>query len=151
MWCERYKKSVLTKHCEDCLTWRRCDPVCFKRHFIWGRPDNQEPAWQYSYNEARKRNEDVSMYFNEEWEGNSHLQTKRSEIKQIYKKHPIPSNIRWELWQRDNFTCQQCGRRQFLTIDHIYPESKGGDIELSNLQTLCRSCNSSKGNKIDGK
>jgi len=61
------------------------------------------------------------------------------------KKAYIPSDIRWTVWERDNFTCKKCGARRNLTIDHVYPESKGGKASLDNCQTLCRSCNSSKG------
>jgi hypothetical protein len=57
----------------------------------------------------------------------------------------IPSDLRWEVWERDNFTCQQCGSRRHLTIDHIIPISKGGQTVKENLQTLCSSCNSKKG------
>jgi hypothetical protein len=60
-------------------------------------------------------------------------------------KTVIPEPLRWEVWERDNFTCLHCGVRRFLTIDHIHPESKGGELTLDNLQTLCRSCNSRKG------
>ena len=60
-------------------------------------------------------------------------------------KIPIPPAIRWEVWERDDFTCQHCGVRRHLTIDHIYPESRGGPIHADNLQTLCKSCNSAKG------
>ena len=60
-------------------------------------------------------------------------------------KAAIPDVLRWEVWERDNFTCQRCDTRRDLSIDHVMPESKGGSLELDNLQTLCRSCNSSKG------
>jgi 5-methylcytosine-specific restriction endonuclease McrA len=33
------------------------------------------------------------------------------------------------------------------TLDHIHPLSKGGVLRLDNVQLLCRSCNSSKGNR----
>ena len=63
------------------------------------------------------------------------------------KKEPIPSEIRWAVWDRDNFTCQRCGTRKNLSVDHIHPESKGGKATVENCQTLCKSCNSSKGDR----
>lgn len=69
----------------------------------------------------------------------------KNDAEKAYCKKNIPEKIRWAIWNRDNFTCQNCGSRKRLTIDHIYPESKGGKIEPSNLQTLCKSCNSKKG------
>jgi len=60
-------------------------------------------------------------------------------------KQPIPPDLRWEVWERDNFTCRHCGVRRHLSVDHIIAESKGGPMTLDNLQTLCRSCNSRKG------
>jgi hypothetical protein len=66
----------------------------------------------------------------------------------LYKKGVIPVDLRWEVWERDNFTCQHCGARRYLCIDHIYPESRGGQTVLSNLQTLCKRCNAKKSCKI---
>lgn len=64
------------------------------------------------------------------------------------RKAYIPEEIRWEVWERDDFRCRQCGARRFLRIDHIFPESLGGEVITENLQTLCHSCNSKKGTKI---
>jgi hypothetical protein len=41
----------------------------------------------------------------------------------------------------------ECGSPEHLECDHIVPVSKGGNSELSNLQTLCRKCNSGKSNR----
>jgi hypothetical protein len=41
--------------------------------------------------------------------------------------------------------CSACGSRHDLTLDHIIPLSLGGRSTRSNVQVLCRACNSSKG------
>lgn len=64
-----------------------------------------------------------------------------------YKKTKIPPKFRWEIWERDNFTCQYCGSRKSLTVDHIVPESKGGVLENRNAVTACENCNSQKGSR----
>lgn len=60
----------------------------------------------------------------------------------------IPEELRWEVFERDNFTCLHCGSRRMLRADHIIPHSKGGKTNKSNLQTLCRVCNSKKGSRL---
>lgn len=60
-------------------------------------------------------------------------------------KKSIPEGMRWTVFERDNFTCKNCGSRKHLEADHIHPESKGGPTTLENLQTLCHPCNVRKG------
>lgn len=57
----------------------------------------------------------------------------------------IPESARWEVWERDNFTCRGCGARRYLHVDHVVPLSRGGANTTSNMQTLCRDCNLAKG------
>lgn len=64
-----------------------------------------------------------------------------------YKKKTISNRIKWDIWQRDDFTCQYCGSRSELAIDHIYPESRGGELTEGNLVTACKYCNSKKGKR----
>ena len=60
--------------------------------------------------------------------------------------------LRFKVLKRDNFSCVQCGASPaknpeiVLHIDHIKPWSKGGETEISNLQTLCQNCNLGKSN-----
>lgn len=49
------------------------------------------------------------------------------------------------LIERDGYQCKNCEGQEDLSIDHIIPLSKGGSDDLDNLQILCKSCNSSKG------
>ena len=59
-------------------------------------------------------------------------------------------NVRYFIFKRDGDKClnPSCKTGKPLTIDHIVPIHLGGENKLSNLQTLCKSCNSSKGTKI---
>lgn len=50
-------------------------------------------------------------------------------------------------WQKDGLVCVYCAG-PFDTIDHVIPLTRGGDNMKSNLVPACRSCNSSKGQKL---
>jgi hypothetical protein len=66
------------------------------------------------------------------------------------KRKSISKKLRFEVFKRDNFTCQYCGRMApdvVLEIDHINPVSQGGDNELMNLVASCYECNRGKGAK----
>ena len=44
--------------------------------------------------------------------------------------------------------CVGCGSPK-VTIDHIIPISRGGRHSIGNIQPLCRSCNASKGSRLN--
>lgn len=62
-----------------------------------------------------------------------------------YRKKVIFQKLRTAVFERDMYRCVRCETHLDLCADHIVPESKGGETSIDNLQTLCRSCNSSKG------
>ncbi|MBQ8289234.1 MAG: HNH endonuclease [Clostridia bacterium] len=70
-----------------------------------------------------------------------------------YERKRMSPKLRYEILKRDNFTCVLCGASRedgaVLEVDHIYPISKGGKTERSNLRTLCRDCNRGKGTQYD--
>jgi 5-methylcytosine-specific restriction endonuclease McrA len=43
--------------------------------------------------------------------------------------------------------CLSCGMEKKLTIDHIIPVNSDGPTNIDNIQPLCPTCNSSKGDK----
>ena len=64
----------------------------------------------------------------------------------------IPQSVRKYVLQRNDYQCQSCGKRDKetqLNIDHIVPLAKGGSNDISNLQVLCRRCNSQKKHHFD--
>lgn len=57
--------------------------------------------------------------------------------------------MRFEVFKRDNFSCQYCGRnvkedKVKIQIDHMIPKSKGGKYSMNNLTTSCEECNRGK-------
>ncbi len=57
---------------------------------------------------------------------------------------------RRNLFARDGHRCQYCGDRfatSDLSIDHVVPQSRGGDNTWENLVCACVSCNSRKGSR----
>jgi 5-methylcytosine-specific restriction endonuclease McrA len=68
--------------------------------------------------------------------------------------HNIPRRVqvltRKNIYLRDRHTCQYCGKvfhSSELTLDHIFPESRGGKSSWTNLATCCKPCNRRKANK----
>ncbi len=54
--------------------------------------------------------------------------------------------VRREIFRRDNYTCQYCGKRSpHLTIDHIIPRHMGGQLTWENSVAACPACNHHKG------
>jgi 5-methylcytosine-specific restriction endonuclease McrA len=85
-------------------------------------------------------------------------------IRTICESVPMPSIVRLNvfirvqyktallnrknLFRRDGFRCQYCGRKDvLLTIDHMVPKSRGGEDSWDNLIAACKSCNTIKGNR----
>lgn len=59
------------------------------------------------------------------------------------------------LFARDDYSCQYCGKhraelrgRQYLTRDHIVPQSRGGGNTWANVVTACSPCNNRKANRL---
>jgi len=65
-------------------------------------------------------------------------------------EHSLPT--RKNIFKRDKWTCQYCGFKsknpKSLTIDHVYPKSRGGGTQWTNLVTACPKCNCKKSNKL---
>ena len=60
----------------------------------------------------------------------------------------IASEVKINVWRRDQGKCCMCGSREKLEYDHIIPVSKGGSNTERNVQLLCEKCNREKGAKI---
>jgi 5-methylcytosine-specific restriction endonuclease McrA len=52
------------------------------------------------------------------------------------------------VFARDKWTCQYCGARSNLTVDHVVPKSRGGVSSWENIVASCAPCNRRKGNAL---
>lgn len=66
----------------------------------------------------------------------------------------VPTHVvtfsRRNVFKRDKFTCQYCGRHpnhDDLTIDHVVPRSHGGTSSWTNCVLACTDCNSAKADR----
>jgi hypothetical protein len=89
------------------------------------------------------------------WAGVGHIAYNPAAIaprSQGILRERIKPSDRVKVLVRDNYQCRMCGISRVdgavLELDHIHPVSKGGSNDLTNLQVLCRECNSGKSNKI---
>lgn len=69
------------------------------------------------------------------------------------KRQSLSKSLRFDIFNRDAFTCQYCGRLPptvMLQVDHIIAVSKGGTNDRENLVTSCAECNGGKKAKSIG-
>jgi len=64
--------------------------------------------------------------------------------------HTSPVFTRRNVFLRDAYECQYCGNRYpvtSLSLDHVIPRSRGGELSWTNTVTCCRRCNEKKGSR----
>lgn len=98
-------------------------------------------------------NEEKYLHYSECLEFCNYQYFKDKKFKKTKKRRiPISKKLRFEIFQRDNFTCRYCGKKatdgEIMHVDHILPISKGGTDNIDNLCTSCEECNLGKTNKI---
>jgi len=76
-------------------------------------------------------------------------------VKDYIKKNTTVRFSKYNLFLRDQFTCQYCDEqlphRNKCTVDHVVPVSRGGTNVWSNCVTACGPCNVAKGDKLHPK
>lgn len=116
--------------------------------------------------EWREKNKEYCLKYGKKWreenKSKKFLSDKRwriknkEKIKEYQKRRRVKklgasgshTEKEWnELKKRHKYTCVSCNRKEpkiKLTEDHIVPITKEGSDYISNIQPLCRSCNSRK-------
>ena len=67
-------------------------------------------------------------------------------VKVVFKNH-VPLTKK-NIMIRDNYQCGYCGTTHGeLTIDHVLPKSRGGQLSFTNAVSCCSECNAKKGDR----
>jgi hypothetical protein len=78
----------------------------------------------------------------QETQGNGDIDLKHTRL--------IPSEVKKEVWKRDEGKCVLCSSTKNLHFDHDLPFSKGGtSLTTKNIRLLCAKCNLAKSDKIE--
>lgn len=137
--------SGLTSICSGCSVesslkyYYKNTEKCKENNRLWHRNNLVKSA-------SRKRN----------WKKKNPDAYKKIKNKYTRKRRAIGVNLAEDFSAHDdtlirqafNNICFNCGSPDDLCIDHHKPLSKGFALSLDNAALLCRSCNSSKGNKM---
>jgi len=62
-------------------------------------------------------------------------------LRDYVKPARYPAFTRFNLFLRDEFTCQYCGAKGEMTFDHVTPRSRGGRTTWENVVAACGHCN----------
>ncbi|TET88539.1 MAG: HNH endonuclease [Sulfurovum sp.] len=116
-----------------------CSMSCYAEFRKTKLPKNEQHAWKGGVTpyEAHRR------YVKKNPKRISHLKARR-----YAREKGAEGNHTLEEWQylcikHDN-KCVFCREAKKLTKDHIVPLSKGGSDYITNIQPMCRNCNSKK-------
>lgn len=68
-------------------------------------------------------------------------------LRDYVRPAPFPAFTRFNLFLRDEFSCQYCGATGEMTFDHVIPRSRGGRTTWENVVAACGRCNLTKGDR----
>ena len=137
------------KQNEYMMVYRRKNPEKEREKWRKYQANNREATKAASLAWSRRNKEHLAEYNREYWLRNK--ERKRNKA-MVYVARQRGATVRQvmvkELKRLYADPCMWCGTTENITLDHLIPLARGGEHSVGNLVAACRSCNSSKGNKL---
>jgi 5-methylcytosine-specific restriction endonuclease McrA len=128
-----------------------------------GTPWSVQP-WQKVYKTLMKGNATILVEYPEPIRGKIDLDSgiqetfPRPAVVILHKRESVSKRRRLRytrlgVFLRDKYKCSYCGSQcSYIegnppTVDHVWPQSKGGESTYENCVTCCQTCNGKKGRK----
>lgn len=143
---------------------REAHPERFREYYEAnrGKLSEQNRAWRqdnsehcYARDKAyREAHAEQYRGWSRSWTRNNPERVAATKANRRARKTQAGGSFTQQEWQdlkaRYDYACLRCGRQEpeiTLTADHVVPIAKGGTSDISNIQPLCRPCNTGKGTK----
>ena len=108
--------------------------------------------WAHYYQRNKEQYKSHNKRYREENPGKFKEYSRRRNHRRRQAELGTKFNFSAEEWQQClahfNHQCAYCGSKESLEQEHVVPVSAGGHYTADNIIPACKSCNSSKNNKI---
>ena len=108
--------------------------------------------WAHYYQRNKEQYKSHNKRYREENPGKFKEYSRRRNHRRRQAELGAKFNFSAEEWQQClahfNHQCAYCGSKESLEQEHVVPVSVGGHYTADNIIPACKSCNSSKNNKI---
>jgi 5-methylcytosine-specific restriction endonuclease McrA len=160
------------KYCKYCNNWKSLEHFSYHQDH-WDKLSHRcKECDRKYYKDAYHKRSYIQIEYDRKRSHNWYSKNKERKLSQYNswrKRNPDKSRAIWhrykarklnvggtmdgELLEKirqyysPNGKCLGCGKVKKLAYDHIHPLMLGGENSITNIQPLCRSCNSRKGSR----
>lgn len=150
---DKEAKALRTeKPCKRCGLIKPLTDFTPNKRTADGRQYQCRECIQKTAREHYRRNPAKAMQPVKRWQNSHGAELRHQAHKRRARKRQLPGSHTLKDWQdlcrSFHGRCVRCGVKGKLTRDHVIPiTDKRSSNDISNIQPLCYSCNSSKGNR----